>query len=295
VTRRPSTRLVFVQAVLVCLGLAFVLRAWGSAAADGNTVNATRVGTRAEARQPEAVEVRSYLTQEWGVAHPTGLAYLPAESFLLVAGAAGRDTEVLRLSPQEEASVDTLRLPHISSPATLALDRAGGRLTALSGHELLSVPAQGLRKERPPVHRINVAHLGLQVPTGATFDPASGTWFVLDNGARAIVRVPMQRGTPATPTRISLGGLGGARLQGLALHPGDGLFYGIGTSGEVHKSYGLGAIELGGPGLRDLRALLFAPSSDPTDAPATRHLFIADAGDSSTFGGVAEVALVGAP
>src|SRR5919109_1684710 len=48
------------------------------------------------ARVPEAVEVRSLLTDEWGVPHPTGGAYFPEEGSLLVGG--GRE-RILRLSP----------------------------------------------------------------------------------------------------------------------------------------------------------------------------------------------------
>ena len=209
------------------------------------------------------VEVRSLLTGEWGVPRPTGLAYFPEEGSLLVSGAAGQETEVVRLSPHE-ASLGSLRLPRISNPATLAFDRARNRLTALSGSELVTVPAAELRKTRPQVRRMGVPNLGLQSPAGATFDPATGTWFILDDAAKAIVRVPMPGGSPGTPARISLQGLGPVGLQGLAFNSADDLFYvaspeqnvlyGLDASGVVQKTYGLGAIELGGPGLQDLRA-----------------------------------------
>jgi hypothetical protein len=301
--KRRSTRLVVAPLVLACLGLLFVLRSWGlGEAAYSNTVDSTRVVP--EGRPPEALEVRSFLTQEWGVAHPTGLAHLPADGSLLVAEARGRATEVLRLSPEEER-LGMTRLPMISRPATLAFDRAGGRLTAISGQRLLEVAKEKLREARPPVRRIPIAGVGLQAPAGASFDPATGTWFVLDNGAPAIVSVPMARGVPGTPTALSLRGLGGTRLRGLAFDPGRGLFYvanpqqrllyGIDSSGAVRQTYGLRGVELGGVGLRDVRALVFAPSSDPTDHPGARHLFIADAGGPSTFGGVAEVTLDAAP
>jgi hypothetical protein len=73
--------------------------------------------------------------------------------------------------------------------------------------------------------------------------------------------------------------------------PTQDLLYGLDSSGAVQKTYSLNAIELGGAGLQDLRALVFAPSADPTDNPSTQHLFIADAGSSSILGGVAEVSL----
>jgi hypothetical protein len=255
------------------------------------------------ARVPEAVEVRSLLTDEWGAPHPTGVAYFLEEGYLLVAEGRGREAEVLRLSPYEK-SLGTLSLPPISHPATLAFDSARSRLTAISGNGLLTVRAADLAKGRPPVRWISIARLGLEAPAGATFDAATGTWFVLDQGAKAIVRVPMPGGSPGTPARISLQGLGAGSLQGLAVNPSDGLFYvtrparellyGVDGSGAVQKIYDLGAIELGGAGLQDLRALVFAPSSDPTDDPATHHLFIGDNGGCSTLGGVAEVSLAAA-
>jgi hypothetical protein len=255
------------------------------------------------ARVPEAVEVRSLLTDEWGVPHPSGVAYFPEEGYLLVPEGKGREAKILRLSPFEE-SLGRLSLPPISHPATLAFDAARSRLTAISGDRLLTVRAAELGKGRPRVRWIGIARLGLEAPAGATSDAATGTWYVLDQGDKAIERVPMPGGSPGTPARISLQGLGAENLQGLALNPSDGLFYvaspargllyGVDGSGAVEKTYDLGAIELGGAGLQDLRALVFAPSSDPTDDPATHHLFIADKGSSSTLGGVAEVSLAAA-
>jgi hypothetical protein len=249
---------------------------------------------------PEAVEVRSLLTDEWGVPHPAGVGFFADEGSLLVAEPESQATEVLRLSPFEEA-LGTLRLPETSHPATLAFDRARKRLTVLSGDELITVLAADLRKAQPPVRRIPVPNLGLESPTGATFDPATGTWYVLDDGTETIVRVPMPGGSPGTPARVSLQGLDGVSLQGLAFNPADGLFYvasptqvllyGLDSSGAVQKTYNLNAIELGGAGLQDLRALVFAPSADPTDNPSTQHLFIADAGSTSILGGVVEVSL----
>ena len=40
--------------------------------------------------------------------------------------------------------------------------------------------------------------------------------------------------------------------------------------------------------------MTFAPSADPTDDPATLHLYLADGGNASSFGGVMEVTLAAA-
>ena len=273
---------------------------WGSAEAAPIPMETF---TQVDGEIPEAVEVRSFLTDEWGMPHPSGVAYFPEEGSLLVAGVEGKRTRLLRLSPQEDL-LGTLSLPPISHPATLAFDAARSRLTAISGNRLLKVRAAEVVKRRPRVRWISIARLGLETPAGATFDAATGTWYVLDQGAKAIVRVPMPGGSPGTPAPISLQGVGAGSLQGLAVNPSDGLFYvasparellyGVDGSGAVQKTYDLGAIELGGAGLQDLRALVFAPSSDATDDPATHHLFVADKGGSSTLGGVAEVSLAAA-
>ena len=61
----------------------------------------------------------------------------------------------------------------------------------------------------------------------------------------------------------------------------------------MQRAYSLKSVELGGLKLQDPRALVFAPSSDPTDDPATQHLFIVDSGGSRALGGVVEVLLPG--
>jgi DNA-binding beta-propeller fold protein YncE len=298
-----STRRLVAHLSLLFLLLPLLLGpgSWAGAA-NGKTFPPARGLVQARAGYPEAVDVRSHLTADWGLTHPTGLTYLPDEGSFLVAGAEGPDTKLLRLSPYEE-SLGMLRLQGMSRPGTLAFDHAHARLTTLSGTELLSVSASRLREAQPPVRRTDVANLELQNPTGATFDSVTGTWFVLDDGANEIVPIPTPGGSPRASGRISLQGLGRSSLRGLALNPADGLFYvagptqnllyGVDTSGTVQRAYSLKAVELGGLKLQDPRAFVFAPSSDPTDDPATQHLFIVDAGGSRSLGGVVEVLLPG--
>jgi uncharacterized protein YjiK len=249
----------------------------------------------APARVVEAREIRSLFTHELGVARPVGVTYLPEAEALLVAGADADETAFLRLSPAGD-SLGTSLAPRLSYPASMAFDAKGKRLTAVDGDDVITVAATDLRTRRPPVRRMDAAHMELRDPQGATFDPTAGTWFVLDRAARAIVRVPIRGGFPASPTRISLRGLDASSFQGLALNPADGLLYvasrdddllyGLNGSGEVRKTYDLAAV-----GLHDLRAIVFAPSADPTDDPSTLHLYAADAGTSREFGRVAEVTL----
>ena len=242
---------------------------------------------------PPARELRSIPTAEYGAARPTGLA-AREDGSLLVAHDRGRRTGLLRLSPAEDP-LATLELPGLTDPATLAFDAARDRLVALDGGAAITVTDAELGTTRPATARIDA---GLQVadPRGATFDPATGTWFVLDDATRTIVRVPMVAGTPGPPSRIALPALGGDRVQGLAFNPRDGLLYvaspdvgllhALDQAGRTRATYSLTSLDV-----RDLRAMVFAPTADATDDPGALHLYIADAGDASTLGRVVEATL----
>jgi hypothetical protein len=240
----------------------------------------------------EAREVRSILTDEFGVQHPRGVAYVPADGTLLVSEARDGAASVLRLTPDEDP-VGTFELPAFTQ-ATLSFDPVGNRLAALTDSELLTVPVDALGSPRPEAQRTALANLGLKQPRGTTFDPTTGTLIVLDRRAREVVAV--DGGTLRSPKRISLAGLDTSSLQGAAFNPGDGLLYvlspaesllyGLDATGQVRAT-----IDVESLALKDPRAILFAPSADPTDDPAALHLFVTDAGDASTFGRVVEATL----
>lgn len=131
--------------------------------------------------------MRSTFTGEFGVPRPTGLAYVPQADALVVAGIGAGTTPLLRLGRLEDA-LGSSQLPRLSYPSTLAFDRAGGRLTAVTGGELLSVPSGELSRPRPATSRAALGTMRLRDPRGAAFDPSDGTWFVLDGRTRTIVR-----------------------------------------------------------------------------------------------------------
>src|SRR5690606_12284835 len=62
---------------------------------------------------------------------------------------------------------------------------------------------------------------------------------------------------------------------------------------DVYDSAGtvVGSVDMSNPDLRSPEAMVFAPSTDRTDDPATQNLFIADSGDETSVGGVVEVLL----
>jgi hypothetical protein len=253
-----------------------------------------RATQRARAAR-EAREIRTVWTTEFGIPRPTGLTYLPVRGELLVAQSRGDRTAALRLSLGQDPR-GTLDLPRLPDASTLAFDPSSNLLTAVRAGAQIAAPAGDLGTWR--VSRADVRGLGLLDPSAATFDPSTGTWFVLDEAADAVVRAP-RRGGPGSATRISLKRLGASRFAGIAFNPSDGLLYvadaegdrlfGLDGGGRIRRTHSLASLDL-----RDPRAMTFAPSADRTDDPGTLHLYVADAGDSSRLGGVMEVSLAAA-
>jgi len=243
----------------------------------------------------DAVEVGSTLTGEFGFARPAGLAYVPAKNLLLVAATGPDRTRLLRLGPFEDA-LGTITLPKISSPSTLAWDPVRSQLTAVDGKKRVTVRSADLSAKKPAAHRDDIKSLRLRDAQGATFDPRTGTWLILDSRSRAIVRVPPAEAGVEKPSRVSLAKLGKGRLRGLARNPVDGLLYvanperrlvfAIDSVGRVRKTF-----DIANARIRNLRAMVFAPSVDQTDPPRTQHLYIADAGGGKLAGRVLELSL----
>ncbi|HZD78996.1 MAG TPA: hypothetical protein VE646_02995 [Actinomycetota bacterium] len=238
---------------------------------------------------PKARAIRSIATAEYGVARPAGVTYVPDAGTLLVAGEV-----LLELTPADDL-VATHSLPARFDAATLAFDPAFGRLTSVTDGQLLTGRPQGLSD----VRTLDLRRLQLGDPAGTTFDPESGDWFILDLRGPSLVRVRSQRDLSTAPvSRIPMRPLGSGGLRGLAYNPADGLLYTAGQGGDGDLLYAIddsgtvrGTYDLSETGIRDLRAMVFAPSADPTDDPSTVHLYVADAGGSATYGSVTEVTL----
>lgn len=246
-------------------------------------------------RVVDATEVGSTLTAEFGFARPTGIAYVPAKRLLLVATTGIDRTRVLRIDRFEDA-LGTLAVPKISNPSTLAWDPVRAQLTAVDGKKRVTVRSADLNTKKPATQRADIASLRLRGAQGATFDPKSGTWLILESNSRTIVRVPATETVNAKPSRVSLAKLGPGRLRGLARNPVDGLLYvanaergrifAVDGSGSVKKTF-----DIENARIRNLRALVFAPSADRTDRAGTQHLYVADAGGGKLAGRVLELSL----
>lgn len=242
----------------------------------------------------DAVEVGSTLTGEFGFARPTGLAYVPAKKLLLVASTGADRTRLLRIDRFEDA-LGTLAVPKISNPSTLAWDPVRAELAAVDGKKRVSVRSADLNAKKPATHRADIESLRLRDAQGAAFDPKTGAWLILDNSTRAIVRVPSAAGD-GKPSRVSLAKLGPGRLRGLARNPINGLLYVANAErGRIFAVDGAGRIKktfnIENARIRNLRALVFAPSADRTDRPRTQHLYVADAGGGKLAGRVLELSL----
>lgn len=269
------------------------LLALGAQAAPGAASGFGQAGSLL-ALAPDVREVRSFPTSEVGVEHPAGLAFSPRDGSLLIAETRLGHTEVIGVDLSHDR-VGSTRLPSLSRPSTLSFDPARNRLTAVGRDALLAVPAG--RATGLGLVQAELNALGLRDPRGATFDPTGSTLFILDNGTKSIVRVPIRNGTLGKPTRISLRHLGQGQFQGIAFNRADRLLYvmrpaehlivGLDRAGVVRRTYSLEPLVLADP-----RAIVFAPSADPTDDPAAQHLYIADAGGHSIRGRIVEASFV---
>ncbi|HEX5094854.1 MAG TPA: putative Ig domain-containing protein [Acidimicrobiia bacterium] len=244
-----------------------------------------------------AREVRTTWTSEIGVDRPEGVTYVPGRDELLVASPSETGTAVARLETDGEPKGD-FALPPISDVATLAYDPTSDQLAGVDGQDVVVAPAptQGNAATTP----VDGGADALAEPSGSSFDPATGTWYVLDAGHNVIVASAEGAAPESEPQSIPMPQLAGKTLRGVAFNPQDGLLYvgspdenllyAVDTSGAVVQSY-----DLTGLGLRDAGSMTFAPSADPTDAASTQHLYVADSGDTTQLGSVMELTLAAEP
>jgi len=240
--------------VLTLLALVAPLLALTHAAAGG--------AHRTSARTGSAYEVRSLYTDEFGVARPAGVSWDPGRRALVVTAAvAGGGVREVSVTPGERL-LGKSTTHRLGSPRAASFDPRSRRLVA------------------PGV-----------VGAVASSYTADGTRFVL--GAQGTITRVSPRGA-VERTRIR--GLSGVALRGIAVHPGSRLryvasadgrrIYAVDASGTVVRAHDVSRV-----GIRDLRGMTFAPSSDTTDDPTEQSLYVADRGDATVLGRVAEVSL----
>ncbi len=184
-----------------------------------------------------------------------------------------------------------------STPLGLTIDPSGSRAFLFEGDAVTEVP---LSRGEASTHRIG----SLDLPTveGMTWDPTTERLMLLDSDSMRIARLDPAAGLSLIAPEsddgsvwLSIDAAVPDRVRGAAADPSTGrvhLFLPPSHLIEI-DSAGLpsGVRLLPGPGIGEPLAMLFAPSSDATDASDLMHLFIAD----GATGAVVEYSLAEAP
>jgi hypothetical protein len=185
----------------------------------------------------------------------------------------------------EPAGLETLDLAGADA-LNMAFDSHRGRLVALSGGQLLAVPAdRSGRLSRKVAVRHDIAHLGIQRAAGLSVDPTTGSLFILDGAVPRLVQVdPTPDGgfEAAAVTYWELHGMPSDGVRGLAFDPGTGHLFMLAGTRTLYETSGTGALlsthDVSEAGLRAPGGMVVAPSGDQTDDPSEQSLYIADAG-----------------
>jgi hypothetical protein len=245
-------------------------------------------------------------TDRLDVRRPAGIAYAGDSDLFLVftqaPAAGGSDPNPGRgvLLNRWHEGTGTLDLPvPLTGGRAVAYDRRGQRLLELDvlAHTLHVIPGTATGEFDMARHRLAAPRAAALRPVGMTVDPASGEVFVLDRLMRRILRfMPAEGATVPSHRWVDLGSLATRDLTGLALDPASGHLFTLDaarkqvleltTDGAQVASHDVSSIEFSAP-----QDLVFAPSGDQTDDPATMSLFVGDPGAPSTRrGNVIELA-----
>lgn len=258
--------------------------------------------------------VRSMSVEKTGVSNPAGIAYsMQGDSFHVVgANVQGQQLpasqDIIQLDRVANWSGSAQIAAVVDDPINIAFDNKSGRLLSyqVKTESLLEV-GQDSGGELDPASLIShhARRLGAQVPQGMSVDEASGDLFILDQVGPRIVRVQLGSGASfntAPLSDVDLSAVGSSNLRGLAVEPSTGHFfvvspdeqmlYELTQAGEVESVRDLSQFGLVNP-----QGLVFAPSGDQTDDPASTSLYLADSGDpgTQTLGQVLEFSLIQPP
>jgi len=262
---------------------------------------------------------RAIETGDLGIPNPGGLAFSPDTKTFFVVQAAARSTgttaRIFMIMHSEELAGSVDVAGAVTDPLNLVVDRGANRLLTFDARtqEIVTI---GLTSRGPPdpasIGRFASGALGLHEARGLTMDPARGRLYLLDSGARRIVRVDPAPDQSLDMTdalnagRVSSidlnpGELAGAR--GLAFNPADGhLYVLVPAKRALYELTETGEVvvvrELADSDdfrLIDPTGMVFAPSGDSTDDPSNQSLYIADSRVGDTWrrpGQILELSLV---
>jgi DNA-binding beta-propeller fold protein YncE len=192
----------------------------------------------------------------------------------------------------------------------IAFDDSTGSLVYLDAGmarlALIHLDAQGMYIRDPQAGLPSATTVPVwQGPRGMSFDPDSGRLFVLDAGTGRVVVIPpdgdvgpgetaaIQSGSLET---IALSMARTRQLEGIAFNPqnghimisspGDKELYEFSQEGQLVSTHNIQSL-----GIHEVRSLVFAPSVDRTDDPASMNLFLLGAGAADSGGQIVEVSL----
>ncbi|MGB7874670.1 MAG: hypothetical protein WBL25_09825, partial [Anaerolineales bacterium] len=241
-------------------------------------------------------KVRSIYAADYGLSGPRGMAFSPDANAFLLWDAKDDVTGIsLREDPVDMAG---LNIP-VEDALNVAFDNSSNSLFALNAgnSELEQMHANAAGRPNPSAgatSRFNMAATGLQNAKGIAFDPENGRLFILNGNGTQIVAITPDSASGFDGGAAERGGrLKRLNLQntvdglhGLAFNPQDGHLYSFQSAdqtlyeftenGGLVSTYDLSAVGLSNP-----QTLLFAPSWDSTDDPATMNLFMLDSGKTT--------------
>lgn len=233
---------------------------------------------------------RSLYPNEWGIAHPAGLAYAPQFGYFFLIDKTRSNpavTTLVTLTPYEEQVARVDLAFQVGNALNMTYDAQGRRLLLLNQTrtEIAQVALDEQGHLQPAsLRRSALAQLQLGNIQGMAVDSVNQRLLLLERAKRRLVSLPLNAALdwPATAARfIDLSALGATTLRGVAVqpltqqifigNPAQQVLYVLDQNGALVQQYTTTALALNDP-----QAFVFAPSADLTDAADTIHLFVAD-------------------
>lgn len=275
--------------LLICVA-AGVIWTWSFVSAQADTPQPAP----ADAAGGAVHEVRTLLTNEWGVSHPAGLSYsLARQQIVLLEKQASPEQRVgslhngeerlVVISPFEDLIASATLSATVDSAMNIAYDDGVNQLLLLDDQQgdllRVGILADGSLNVAATT-RQSVSHLGLTDPVGMEVDAVGRQLWILDGATSEVARVRLD-GELTLLDKMGLSHLGASTLRGLAIHPlsthlftvdpVQGVLHEVSAEGQSVHTFALAALTL-----IDSRGLAFGPSTDLTDDPHHFHLFVAD-------------------
>lgn len=255
-------------------------------------------------------DVRSIFTGPLGITSPMGVAFATPSNNLVIfdtprAGQTGAAMVLVKYREETAAGSQTVA---VADPLNLALNGADNRYWMLdqAASSLIDMPARS--DGAPDVQssqQSDVRPLGIQNAQGMSFDPRTGRLFILDSERPRILEIvpdaqgnlnPAAAASSGRLAEVNLAWLGAGQLRGLAFNPSNGHLYVMDSNGpKLYELTETGTLvttrDLAELRIASPQGMVFGPSVDNTDNPATLNLYAADAGRGNKGGRIIELSL----